>query len=815
MKTESDQKHWEKDMVSLGVTRFRATEEKAKQTGRFTDTTAGGRLMRTYLSQVSAEVMETVASKKTRNKYMKLLKGTDPDKLAMFALWRIIQCLYKPATLQQVTSGIGKMVEDELRFSKFEIEAPEYYNAVQRDLDARNSTDYKHRHRVLVSTMNSKDIDWNAWTNETHIGVGSVLLNCAKRASDLIDLRLEGGAMMVHPSDEAIEWVIKHDESIELMLPDRMPCIIQPRDWKAWKDGGFYSKKLSGLTPLVKTRSGQQRDTHGPLLDTAAMAPVLDSVNAMQRTSWRVNKRILPVLQEVWNRGLGIGMPRSQPYEIPPAPIPEGLTPKDLNPDQKERFDEWKAEARALHNMESERKSALMGTVRAMRMAARLDSIELLWIVYQLDFRGRTYSTTSGVSPQGSDVSKSLLEFGVGEKLTKTGWFWFQVHGANKYGYDKDDYAGRVKWVQDHSADFYRAGHDPIGNADVWKEADKPWQFLAWCMEYASCCDEPRGPEHFVSHMPVALDGSCNGLQHFSAMLRDPVGGKAVNLVPSERPADIYSDVASVATRELRRRVQDPSDPEYIVLANWIGFFDKYFEGKLNRKLTKKPVMTLPYGSTLQTCTQSVYQWYLEQKVQYLPEGTAFRHSIVLAKIIWQSIGEVVVAARAAMQWIQKVARRMSKQDEPIVYTSPIGFPMVQFSPNMDKKRIEAQIGGRVQIQIKYELPGVDMYKAASGSSPNFVHCVDSTHMHMVVVVAAAEGMTHFAMIHDDFGVHACYIERFHEIIREQFIILHSKPLLTDFYNQQVERTGIELDEPPESGTLDLEQVSKSLFFFG
>src|SRR3546814_16441857 len=47
-----------------------------------------------------------------------------------------------------------------------------------------------------------------------------------------------------------------------------------------------------------------------------------------------------------------------------------------------------------------------------------------------------------------------------------------------------------------------------------------------------------------VSRIPVALDGSCSGLQHFSAMLRDEEGGAAVNLLPAERPQDVYKRVA-------------------------------------------------------------------------------------------------------------------------------------------------------------------------------------------------------------------------------------------------------------------------------
>lgn len=47
-----------------------------------------------------------------------------------------------------------------------------------------------------------------------------------------------------------------------------------------------------------------------------------------------------------------------------------------------------------------------------------------------------------------------------------------------------------------------------------------------------------------MSKLPVALDGSCSGIQHFSAMLRDEIGGNAVNLIPAELPQDVYGMVA-------------------------------------------------------------------------------------------------------------------------------------------------------------------------------------------------------------------------------------------------------------------------------
>lgn len=51
-------------------------------------------------------------------------------------------------------------------------------------------------------------------------------------------------------------------------------------------------------------------------------------------------------------------------------------------------------------------------------------------------------------------------------------------------------------------------------------------------------------PTTFISHLPIYQDGSCNGLQHYAALGRDQEGGKEVNLVPAEKPSDVYYSVA-------------------------------------------------------------------------------------------------------------------------------------------------------------------------------------------------------------------------------------------------------------------------------
>lgn len=816
-----EQLAWEAQMADLGASRFLERQKDTANKGRYTETSAGNRIITSHLLHVSESIRDYLGGGSSRNAYRRLLLGIDPDKIALFALHRIVDCVYSPVGLQAVASKLGKMIEDDLRFGLFKEKTPEFYNAITRDLDSRNSVSYRHRHRVLVSQMNKAEVEWVSWSPQTQIGVGLLVLRIVQESTDLFEIlpgqaRANGGSTAMVKATETTEaWVLSHTDGMAGMLPDRLPCIVPPADWTDWKTGGFYSKRLRDLTPLVKLRGGQQRDGQKPLLDEADMPVVLESVNGMQNTGWAINTRVLEVAQEVWDRGLGVGMPQSTPYEFPDCPLDEGEKATALHGSRLEAFQEWKAEMACIHALEAERRAHVVSTARTLWLANELREHEHLWFVYQLDFRSRAYCTVTGVSPQGGDLAKGMLHFDTPKVLGKYGWFWLRVHGANKYGNDKGDYHERVQWVDENLHEFIAAARDPIGRSDVWKDADKPYQFLAWCFEIAEAVRAPGGPSWYASRIPVALDGSCNGLQHLSAMLRDPVGGAAVNLTPSPKPADIYRDVAQVATQKLLRYRQNPGSELHAVSANWLAVLEKVTgEPSLHRKITKSPVMTLPYGSTLQACTHVVYAWYLTNAKGMLPKGHEFKHACALAGIIWEAIGEVVVAAREAMKWLQQVARRLASVNAPLSYKTPIGFPVYQWSANYESTVVNAFIGGATQVRISQEIEGINPYKAANGSSPNVTHGTDATHEHMCVAAGVKAGITHFAMIHDDFGVHACHVQEWHGIIRREFERLHTEnDILQDLLDAHSDLTA--LPQLPNKGNLDLSAVRKSLFFFG
>lgn len=815
MSTISAQLDWETAMTDRGVNRFRNQQSKATES-RAHETSAGSHILRSYVLTVADHIKLYLDGKhpagRRRNKYAKLLQTVDTDKVALFALRGVIGAVFNDgASLAGVCTKIGRSCEDELRFSYFQAEYKEYYDTLIRDFERKNTTSYKHKRRVLAAKGKDQGLVWNDWADQDAFGVGALVISLVMEVSDLIEkvtLKKRGRTeVKVAPTSQCIEWITKHNSVVELTSPDRMPCLIRPADWTTPFDGGFYSPQLRRITPLIKTNNRSEYRTS--LYNNADMPEVLSAVNAMQGTPWKVNNKVLDVMREVWAKNLGCGMPRSEPYEFPKCPLGDDDVASKMDEDdpKKALFDEWKSVTRELHTLEKERVAKNLALVRTMRIATEMETKEQFWYVYQCDFRGRVYCTSAGLNPQGTDQSKALIQFSEGKRVGGLGKKWFLINGANKYGYDKCSYDERVSWIEAGRDEWIRIAEDPITNRS-WAEADKPYQFLAWCFEYRQYIRSPF-PEAFISYLPVGLDGSCNGLQHFSAMLRDEVGGAAVNLIPSDRPSDIYQEVADWAWDKVLSAAKDGEGGAI----NWKTVLG---DNGIPRALTKKPVMTLPYGSTQQSCTTAIYMWMHDNIPDALPDNTQFKHALYMSPVIWDSISEVVVAARSAMDWIQDCAGQLSKAGYPIQYNSPIGFPVLQDSKKYTSKQIETQISGRLRVRIATRTDELNGRKQRQGSSPNLVHHVDACHMMMTLNACVDLGITDFAMIHDDFGTHACDAHKMQAAIRETFVALHSEQdILADFKAAHEDRHDIELPVLPERGTLSLEAVRQSEYFFG
>lgn len=798
----------EKDMVDGGRRKALAHLQNNEDNGRAHDNPYAQAVYRRYI-QPMAEALELYLAEKKRGVQAagkSLLRPHDPMVLSFITLRHILSgCNLKDrATFTGLAEQIGKTVYGEAILAAFENINPELYFTLVNDFERRMTRSERHRLRVFKMSANKAGVELPYWGTKEVLSAGTLMLFLAKELGivDVVEVREKRKTILyVDLAPEVAGIVDQVSGFVAGAMPLTMPCVEPPRPWVTTNDGGYHSPAMRRNAPCcVRGRPFVGEDTDVP-------PGVLNALNRLQRDVWEVNSDILRVVDEV-KEHFDVGEVLAQAeYPKPDRPewLSEDMTKEQMTPDQMRQFAEWRGLVREWHTTSRIRGVRWGRFYEALRVARMLEG-RPLWFVWQMDYRGRFYAMTRGVSPQGSDLQKALLQSHTGAVLAPSdtlGVRWFLIAGANRFGFDKADLDERVKWVADRHELILACAADPITHRH-WTEADCPFQFLAWCMEYARYRACEAAGEAFVTKLPLGQDGSCNGLQHFSAMLRDAVGGEATNLVPGPHQQDLYGRVA----QRLRELVQlDPCDDAGLIGLRWR-------QHPIARGMVKRSVMTLPYGSTRFSCSEFVLKEYLATG-----QATEFaKHEYTAASgwishRLWDAIGQVVVKAREAMEWLQAACDELTEQGiKEVAWRSPSGFMVRQRYYKVELVRIQTRLIGSVRIKPTAAVHSdeVDRRRHHNGIAPNFVHSCDAAHMHHLINAAESAGLGHLAFIHDDYGALAPDVEKLHELIRSTFVKMYEDhDPLTEF----ADTFGIQT-ELPEKGNLDIQEVKKSTYFF-
>jgi DNA-directed RNA polymerase len=797
----------EEDMRGEGIARYRRQVAAARDYKDESSTKVGAAMLQKAMVSLTAVVtafFEEANSGKAgkRHSAIKLLAGLEPEVIAFITAKSLIDSISQRRNLQSCAKAVGQALEEEAWFRKFADQKPALWRTITETM-LEEQVPSNLRQARLVRTAKKYEVDHARWTPQERHHVGMKAIDMMIEATgwiEKVDVTERSGTKVrtksfLRATEETMAFINDENARCELLTPVYLPMVVPPREWTTPLDGGYLSPSIT-RKPMVKTMNKAFMEE----LKNHEMPKVYAAVNALQRSAWQINTDLLPVIKELFAQQSPLGkLPAVRTDDVPPFPS---------NKEDKDAVTAWRRKAAGINEGNTKRKSKRIACAKAIWVAEKFQAEERFYFPYYCDFRGRVYARPLFLTPQGADYSKALLRFADGIELGEQGACWLAIHGANLWGFDKVSLQDRIDWVQAHEEQILASAADPLDFV-WWGQADKPLQFLAFCMEWAGFKREGEG---FKSKIAVALDGSCNGLQNFSMALRDSVGGAAVNLLPSEKPQDIYQRVADVVLAKLRL---DQSENGSVMATQWID------SGLVGRKLCKKPVMTLPYGAKEYGMRGGIVDFIAEARDEgkTIPWDDLFPAAQYIGRLIWSSIGEVVIAARAAMDFLQQVAQVAAREGLPIHWMTPVGFPVMQEYRELIGKRVKTQIGGAVCfLWLNHEGDKLDRRKQSAGISPNFVHSLDSAHMMATVNVSAENGIEDFAMVHDSFGTHAANTPALAVFLRQAFVEQYRADVLSEFRARIADQLSPEnladLPEVPQMGDLDIEQVLDSDFFF-
>jgi DNA-directed RNA polymerase len=582
---------------------------------------------------------------------------------------------------------------------------------------------------------------------------------------------------------------------------------------------------------------------------------VFTALNTLQQTAWKINRPIAQVARALLGSGVA-GL--ADANEPPPLYITDSLKmdyalwtdwkkanpgaftkargrkgkkkggiPKDVEA-ARLRWTTFRRRLGELKDADLPRRSQVVSQGATIRVAERVAQYPAIYFPYTLDFRGRVYPQASFLNPQGDDLSKALLTFAAGKPLGDLGARWLAVHGANLYDttpegekISKMTLEERETWIVRQLPLIRASVADPVNNT-WWQQADKPLQFLAFCFEWVAACAERQhtGEWSYVSSLPVSMDGSCNGLQHLSAMFRDEIGGRSVNLTNNDRPRDVYHEVSQTVAEILTKRSTEP-----YALA-WLQ------SDLINRKLCKRPTMTFGYGSKkwgfrdqlLDDLKGRPEAAKIKRRFQAPDETGTMKEGlglacILLAECIDEALSNTVVAAARAMHWMQAFANQIAHAGQPVTWEVPVtGWRVKQNYYTAIQRQVHTTLAGtKIRPTAHSNSTKVAKHKQANAVSPNIVHSLDAAVLMLTVVECQRAGVTSLRMIHDSFGTLAADANKLAELARWVFVSFYQDNDVAGLLESQLTAQlpeGATIPEMPPMGALDIREVLFSRYFF-
>ena len=619
---------------------------------------------------------------------------------------------------------------------------------------------------------------------------------------------------------KVVDHVFALNLSIAFYRPDpdkpifTKPFLTEPSDWT-----GYYHPQMGELVRNCVEEAI-------PLYSKDKMPRVYDFMNKVKKVSYTVHTDALNVFNQCFNID----------------PITGEITGDDL----------FTFNDKLLTDVQ--KKSILDQQTEIFKIADSL-GVNKFWLASFLCPRGRFYYANTYFHPQGNKLSRALITFSEKKRIGKRGWFNLLIAAASEYGMDKKTRVERFKFAKENLEKWVAWATDPLNNKgimlngerieDGWQTADNPYAFYVIISEIRNALAEDDKLD-YQCNVPYYIDASNSGTQILAALSLDEISGRLSNLTADDKRGDAYLHIADIVfdrydVTEEEEKIFEKINKEILDFQKRIehlraiGEWDKakevvaeqsehYTENKTSifiagkvfwnkmyekrRKLSKRPVMTIPYSAGVRTIANAIFNdWKSESEMAGLCRTYAF----LLALHITETYHKEFDKPTRLMNLFMSIGYQFYKKGKDLSFVMPLsGF---QFVNNVRKDRTERVTIKRRGRKVNYVVctgysAELDADKSRSAPSPNIIHGADAALM-MELNLIIKHPMIN---IHDSWGIHMCDGDELFEETRNTFVHMFDDH---DVLNSILAQTGFShLEKNIEKGNLIIEEVKFNEFAF-
>ena len=527
------------------------------------------------------------------------------------------------------------------------------------------------------------------------------------------------------------DWSSSKDELGNRLVKPSHPQLKETE----WFPDASHLRNAYGIDEFGNPSTQKWNSQKAPHEEFTRIQPMqwVNAIHALESVGYRINEEVLEIAEAI-DKDKSRRLPDSlEDFEERVKAFDNLIDTLNKKDSKREEAESDRKELINEHKAIRSRRSAF---TRAIRRANERKGSAFYHRVFA-DYRGRLYLHNSGLSYQGNDLQRGLIEFAEGRKVTKPDWRFIWLHLANTWG-EKGSWQERVETAKSMQADVLRFAQNPIQTYDEWSRAGDKWQFIRTCFEIRDLLDNPDRDSHLICE----IDQSTSALQHMALVMDDPQMMRQVNFGPE------FSDIYQIIGDSLE--LNGEASPQH------------------RRKIAKAALIPFGYGSGVKKIAEAFDELDIPCLV-----AMNYKERFRLAQHVEKQILKHLKSAGRYKNNMKKLADKLLADGKDHFYwNTPSGFEVHHYKQVEKKERERVLIGqnnGKDEyaklVAYKPETEP-DVKRLKSGLPPNFIHSIDASVIHSLLV----HFQNRITCVHDAIGAHAGTL---HEVVEMFYLKLN------------------------------------------
>mgnify|MGYP003117132345 CR=1 FL=1 len=250
MATIEEQIELEYRMVQSGIDRYTRQKNDLLSKTLESKTKHGRRIISGVCEPLTKALVVALKKPRGRNdRVYKLIKDINPSSASFLALLSVVDHVTSVSRLIAVAHYVGKQIETQDRLDKWIKEEPEIARNLIKLANKKSDKGFDHKRHGLNHKMKNDGVEIIDWSKTDRMKVGLFMINLIIENTGIVKVRKKYGKnksiAYLDPTPETMEWIKAFNDTQMNNLPRYSPCIVEPKDWKSFYGGGYYSEHIN------------------------------------------------------------------------------------------------------------------------------------------------------------------------------------------------------------------------------------------------------------------------------------------------------------------------------------------------------------------------------------------------------------------------------------------------------------------------------------------------------------------------------------------------------------------------------------------